>query len=76
MRSVAGVWVLAEKLAEHGGEPVGALHMRQVPAVREQRQPPRGQAVHRGVGLVGRENVVTRPPDDQGWLHHGVEFVE
>lgn len=48
-----GVLVLGEQLAEHGGEPVGALHMGQVSAIGEQRQPPCGQAVHRGLSLVG-----------------------
>ena len=72
----AGVLVLGEELAQHGGELVGALHVGQVSAIGEQRQPTCGQAVHRSLSLVDGEHVVTCAPDDQGRHRQGVELVE
>ena len=70
------VVVFGEPVAEHGGEPVGLLDVGEVPAVGEHRQPPVGQQVHRGLGLVGGQDVVAAAPDDQGRGGQGGEAVE
>ena len=68
--------VFGEPVAEHGGEPVGLLDVGEVPAVGEHREPPGGQQVHRGLGLVGGQDVVATAPDDHGRGGQGGEAVE
>src|SRR5947208_589130 len=68
--------MLGEPIVEHGGEAGGLLDVRQVPAVGEQRQSPVGQEIDRGLGLLGRQEVVAAASDDQGGGGQGRKVLE
>jgi hypothetical protein len=74
--SVEGKFVVSGAVAEHGGEEVGVLDVREVPAVGEHCQSPVGQEVDRGLGMVRGEQIVGCAPVHEGGRGDGGKLVE